>query len=182
MLGDGSAKRAALFRIAGARVAARANEPRRAGGDRVPALIEREHGDLEAFAWTPDHVLLRHFDFFHLEEAGIAGEDAPFFLQRAARKALETPFDDERAQARWIPLALLFEVRPAKHEEVVRDVGERDPHLLARHDVAVPALDRDGLNTAHVASGRRRGQAIRRELSPLCLRDEIPLFLILGPP
>ncbi len=97
-------------------------------------------------------------------------------------KPLKLAFDDERAQARWIPLALLFEVRPAKHEEVVRDVGERDPHLFARHDVAVPALHRDGLNTAHVASGRRLGQAIRRELSPLCLRDEIPLFLILGPP
>src|SRR4029079_4399159 len=107
MLRDGRAKRAALFRIAGARVAARANEPRRAGGNRVPALIEREHGDLEPFARTSDHVLLRYFDFFHLEQAGIAGEDSPFFLQCAARKALEAAFDDERAQARWIPLALL---------------------------------------------------------------------------
>ena len=67
-------------------------------------------------------------------------------------------------------------------EEVVGDVGERDPHLLARHDVAIPLLHRHGLDAAHVAAGGRLGQPVRRDLLPLRLRHEIPLFLILGPP
>ena len=72
--------------------------------------------------------------------------------------------------------------RPGEHEEVVGDVGERDPHLLAGQDVAIALLDRDGLNAAHVAAGRRLGQAVGRDLSSLRLRHEIALLLILGAP
>ena len=67
-------------------------------------------------------------------------------------------------------------------EEVVGDVGERDPHLLAGDDVAVALLDRHRLDAAHVAAGGRLGQPVGRDLLPLRLRHEVPLLLILGAP
>ena len=89
VLADLDAERLALLRVPDARVAAGADQPGRAGGHGVAPLVEREHRDLEAFARPAEHVLLRHLDVVHLEEAGVAGEDAPLLLQRAAREALE---------------------------------------------------------------------------------------------
>ena len=72
--------------------------------------------------------------------------------------------------------------RPGEDEEVVGDVGQRDPHLLAGQEVAVAFLDRDRLDAAHVAARGRLGQAVGGDLLPLRLRHEIPLLLILGAP
>jgi hypothetical protein len=55
-----------------------------------------------------------------------------FLLHRPARKAFERTLDDERAEARRIAPLLLLGIGPGDNEEVVRDVGERDPRLLAR--------------------------------------------------
>ena len=71
---------------------------------------------------------------------------------------------------------------PGEDEEVVGDVGERDPHLLAGQEVAIAALDRDGLDAAHVAAGRRLGQPVGGDLLALRLRHEIALLLVLGAP
>ena len=59
MLGDRHAERLPLLRVPRAGVAARANQPGRAGGHGVAPLIEREHRDLEALARPADDVLLR---------------------------------------------------------------------------------------------------------------------------
>ena len=72
-----------------ARVAAGADQAGRAGRHRVAALVEREHRDLEAFARPGRAVLLGHLDVVHLEEAGVAREDAPLLLHRAAGESLE---------------------------------------------------------------------------------------------
>ena len=141
VLRDLDAERLALERVLGARVAAGADQPGRAGGHRVAALVEREHRDLEALALPADEVLGRHLDVVHLEEAGVAGEDAPLLRERAAREALERALDDERAEPAGIALLLLLRVRPGEHEEVVGDVRQRDPHLLAGEDVAIALLD-----------------------------------------
>src|SRR5689334_12516919 len=104
MLADLDAEGLALFRVLRARVAAGADEAGRAGRHGEASLVEREHRDLESFARPAEQVLLRHFHLVHLEEAGIAREDAPLLLERAAREALERAFDDEGADAGGILL------------------------------------------------------------------------------
>ncbi len=175
-------KRLAFERVLGARVATGADETGRPGADGVPPLVERKHRDLEAFADAAEHVLLGHFHLVHLEVAGVAGEDAPLLLEGAARESLEGPLDDERGDAGRIALLLLLEIRPRKDDEVVGDIGERDPHLLAREHVAIAFLHGDGLNAAHVAARGRFRQAIGRNLLALRLRHQVPLLLILASP
>ena len=99
VLADLDAEGLALLRVLRAGVAAGADQAGGAGGHRVAPLIEREHRDLEALARLADEVLRRHLDVVHLEEAGVAGEDAPLLLERAAREALEGALDDEGADA-----------------------------------------------------------------------------------
>src|SRR5262249_45996738 len=146
------------------------------------SLIEREHRDLESLADAAEHVLFRHFDFVHLEEAGVAREDAPLLLHRAARESLERPLDDERRETGGIALLLLLEIGPRDDEEVVGDVGERDPALLAGQNVAIALLDRRRLDRARVAAGARLGQAVAGDFGALRLRYEVPPLLILVAP
>ena len=105
-----------------------------------------------------------------------------FSLSVAARESLEAALDDEGADPGGVALLLLVQVRPGKDEEVVGDVGQRDPHLLAGDEIAIPLLDRDGLNAADVAAGGRFGQAVGRDLLALRLRHEVALLLVLGAP
>ena len=169
-------------RVLRRRVTARADQPGRTGGDGVAALIQGEHRDLEAFAGLAEQVALGHFHLVHLEVARVAGEDAPLLLQRAAGKALEPALDDEGGNARDVALLLLLEIGPREDEKVVGDVGQRDPHLLARQHVPVAGLDRHRLNAAHVAARGRFGESVGGDLPALGLRDQITLLLILGSP
>ena len=77
---------------------------------------------------------------------------------------------------------LLVDIGPGKDEEVVGDVGERDPALLAGQDVAAALPDRRRLDGARVAARRRFGEAVAGDSAALRLRHEIPLLLILGAP
>ena len=95
---------------------------------------------------------------------------------------LKRALDDEGAQAGRIALLLLLEIGPGEDEEVVGDVGERDPALLAGEHVAIALLDRRRLDAARVAAGGRLGQAVAGDLRALRLRHEIALLLILGAP
>ncbi len=182
MRADLDAERLALFRVLHARVAARANEAGGASRDGVAALVERKHRDLEPLALAADEILRRHLDVLHLEEPGVAGEDAPLLRQRSARESLERALDDERAHPGRVALLLLLQIAPRKHEEVVGNVGQGDPHLLASEQIAIAFLDGDSLNAARIAARRRLRQPISRDLLALCLRNEIALLLILGAP
>src|SRR5262249_5160296 len=101
---------------------------------------------------------------------------------RAAREAFRAALNDERAQAVRIAALFLVEIGPCEHEEVVGDVCERDPHLLASDHIAVARLDCGRLDAANVAPGRRLGQPVRRDRFAWRWRYEIPLLLILRPP
>src|SRR5689334_18863251 len=96
-LGETSLARVAAAFVLHRGIAAGLDQAGGAGGDREAALIEREHGDLEPLAFAAEQVFGGHFDVIHLEEAGVAGEDAPLVLQRAAGKALEAALDQEGA-------------------------------------------------------------------------------------
>src|SRR5262249_29219769 len=167
MLRDLDAERLPLLRVRGARVAARANQPGRAGRDREAALIEGEHRNLESFTRPADDVRLGHLEVGHLEPARVAGEDAPLLLHRAAREPVHGAFDDERGETRGIALALLLLIGPRDGEKVVGDVGERDPALFAVQDVPIAFLDRSRLHAADVAAGARLGESVAGD--PLAL-------------
>ena len=182
VLADLDAESAALPRVSHAGVAAGAHQAAGAGGHGQASLVQGEHRDLEALPFTPHQVLDGHFNLVHLEEPRVAGQDAPLLGQRAAGEALEGSLDDEGADARRIALPLLVEVRPCEDQEVIRHVGERDPHLLARDHVAIAAADSHRLDAPRIAAGRGLGQPVGGDLPALGLRHEIPLLLILGPP
>src|SRR5688572_29169440 len=112
MPADLDAERLALPGVADAGVAAGAYEAGGAGGHGEPALVEREHRDLEPLTFASHQVLGRHFHVVQLEEAGVAREDAPLLRERAAREPRESALDDERAHAGWIALLLLGLVGP----------------------------------------------------------------------
>src|SRR4029078_8742835 len=168
--------------VADARVAARVAETGGARSNGEAALIQRKHRDLEAFAFTTQQILLRHLDAVHREVAGIACEDAPLFLDRTARKTLERSLHDERADAGGIPLLLLLQIRPREHQEVVRDIRQRDPALLAAHEVPVTLLDGRRLNRARVAARARLGEPVAGNLAALGLGHEVALLLVLRAP
>src|SRR5262245_55001267 len=172
----------ALHRIDGARIAARPNQSGGAGGHGKPPLIEGEHRNLEAFADAAEHVLFWHLHVVHLEEAGVAREDAPLLLECSAREPLERALDQEAGDARWITLLLLLGVAPGKDHVVIGYVSERDPHLLAVEKPSIALLDRGGLNAAHIAAGGRLGEAIGSDLVSLGLWHEVTPLLILGAP
>src|SRR5207247_282188 len=98
------------------------------------------------------------------------------------RKSLPRALDDKRRQAARIALLLFLRVGPRDDEEVVGDVGERNPALLAAQHVAVAVLHGGGLNRARVAAGARLGETVAGQLLPLRLRHEIALLLVLGAP
>src|SRR3954469_9367637 len=182
VLADLDAERLPLLRVLHAGIAAGADQAGGARGHRIAALVEREHRDLEAFAFASEQVLRRHLDIVHLEEAGIAGEDAPLLLHRTAGEAFERPLDDERAETARVALFLFLGVGPPDHEEVIGDIGKRDPALLAVQDIAIALLHRGGLNGARVAAGARCSEAGARQLVALRLRDEVARLLILVAP
>ena len=73
-------------------------------------------------------------------------------------------------------------IGPGDDEEVVGDVGERDPRFLAVQDVAIALLDGGRLDARARRCRRRLGQPVAGDLPALRLRHEIPLLLILGAP
>src|SRR4030095_15273229 len=110
-------------------------------------------GDLETFPRTSEEILFGYLHLVQREVSGVAGENAPFLLHGTARATLEGALDDERADAGRIAIALLRQIRPGEHKEVVGDVGERDPAFLAAQHVATAFLDRGRLNAAGVTAG-----------------------------
>src|SRR5947209_1193750 len=110
MLRDFDAERLALLRVFHAGVTAGADQTGGSRGNGIAPLIEREHRDLESLARLAEKILFRHFQVIHLEVAGVSREDAPFFLQRAARETLEAALHDEGADAGRILHLLLLQI------------------------------------------------------------------------
>ena len=93
---------------------------------------------------------------------------------RPAHPALE----HERGHA----LVLLRPVDRREDQEMVGEVGEGDPDLLAVEPVGVAVAAGRGLEVARVGADARLGQAERGELLAACLRDQPALALLLGAP
>ena len=77
---------------------------------------------------------------------------------------------------------LLAGVGPGEDQEVVGDIRQRNPRLLAGQDVPVAFPDGGRLDRARIAAGARFGERVPGNLPSLCLRHEVPLFLGLGAP
>ena len=73
---------------------------------------------------------------------------------------------------------LLLVIRPGDNEEVVRDVGERDPRLLPVQHVPIALFHGGRLDGADVAARARLGQRVAGDHLSLRLRDQVLLFLL----
>ena len=94
------------------------------------------------------------------------------------RQALHAPLEQERGDA----LVLLRAVDRREDEEMVGDVGEADPDLLAVESIGRAVAAGGRLEVAGVRPDARLGQPERRELLALRLGHEPALPLLLGPP
>src|SRR5262249_33186792 len=94
----------------------------------------------------------------------------------------EGSFHDERAEPVRIAHLLLFEIGPGKDQEMIGDVGQRDPGLLAVQDVPIAFLNRRRLNRTNVASGAWLRETVTGNLVSLRLRYQVLLFLRLASP
>ena len=132
----------------------------------------------EALALLADPVLDRHRHVVEVDEPGVAGPDAELAVERAGRQAGHAPLEHERGHA----LVLLRPVDRREDEEMVGDVRQRDPDLLAVEPVRVAVASGGGLEVGGVGPDAGLGQPERRELLAAGLRDEPALALLLRPP
>src|SRR5439155_17042123 len=69
--------------------------PHGAGGtrcDRVPAVVQTAHGNLETIALVADAVCLRHLDVAHEDRADVTGADAQAVLDRLCAQGFSARF------------------------------------------------------------------------------------------
>ena len=152
--------------------------PGRACGDGVPGVVQRRHGDLEAFAFLAEAVFHRNWRVVEGNPAGVAGVHAQLAVDGAGGYAGEAPLDDERRDA---PMPFL-RVGLGEDQEVVGHVRQGDPHLLAVEDVDVPLTAGPGAHPGHVGARARLGEAVARDFFAFGLGDEVLLLLFLGAP
>ena len=99
-------------------------------------------------------------------------------MERAGRQARHPALEQERRDA---PV-LLRAVDRGEHQEVVGEVGEADPDLLAVEHVAVAVAARGGREVGGVGAHAGLGQPERRQLLAPRLGHQPALPLLLGPP
>src|SRR3989442_5859324 len=182
VLADGPAEGLPLPGVLRRRVQASADEAGRPRGHGVAAVLEREHRDPEALALLPEPVLRRHLHVVHREAAGVAGDDPPLLLDRVRAEALERALHDEGAEPAVVPALLLLLVGPGEDDEVVGDVGEADPHLLAVEDVTVALAHRGGLDADRIAPRVGLGEPVGGDLLPPRLGGQVLLLLVVAAP
>ena len=130
------------------------------------------------FALLADPVLGGDANVVHVDEAGVAGVDPELAVERAGREALHAPLQHEGGDA---PVALRA-VDRGEDEEVVGDVGEADPDLLAVEHVGVAVAASGRGEVAGVRADARLREAERGELLALRLGHEPALLLLVRPP
>ena len=167
-----------LLRVHERGVQAGLRESDRAGGDRVPPLVDRAHRDQEPLALLADPVLERHDDVVEVDQPGVAGMDAELAVDRPGRQAGHPALQEECGDA----APTLRPIGRGEDQEVIGDVGEADPQLLPVQPIGLA-----------VAAGRRRevrgiradaglGEPERRDLVATRLRDQPALLLLGGGP
>ena len=171
-------ERLPLVGVAHGGVDARLGEPDRAGGDREAPLVDGAHRDEEPLALLADPMLLRHDDVVEIDEAGVAGPDAELAVQRARGQPRHPALQQERRHA----LVLLGAVDAGEDQEVVGEIGQPDPELLAVEAVGRAVAAGRGLEIGGIGADAWLGQAEGRELLAAGLRDEPALALLLRPP
>ncbi len=117
-------------------------------------------------------------DVVEVDQPGVPGPDPELAVERAGGQPGHPPLEQERRDA----LVPLRSIDAGEHQEVVGDVREADPDLLAVEPIAVPILAGRGLQVAGIGADARLGQPERRELVTLRLRDQPTLALLLGAP
>ena len=80
------------------------------------------------------------------------------------------------------PWCFLRAVDAGEDEEVIGDIGQRDPHLGAIEDVTIAVPNGGRLDRAGVGPGVWLGQAEGGDLRALRLRHQPALLLLLGRP
>ena len=147
------------------------------GGDTDTAAVEGLHGDLEAFAFLTEQVLLGDDAVFEDEVAGRAAADTHLLLVLTGGEAGEVLLNDEGGDT-VVALAL---VGHGEHDESGGNVTVGDEALAAVEDVvAVLVLDSGGLLAGGVGTGAGLGQTERADLAAGQKVRQILHLLFLG--
>src|SRR4029453_16729193 len=93
-------------------------------------------------------------------------------------ESLECALHDEGADAGWVAIFPLLQIGPRENQEIVGQIRERDPRLLASQDVAIPLLNGGRLNRSYIAAGGGLRQAVARQLRAGRLRHEVTALLV----
>jgi len=149
-----------------------------AGGDRETALVDGAHRDDETLAFLTDPVLDRDRHVVEVDDARVAGPDAQLAVEGPGRQAVHSPLEHEGRDA----LVLLRPIDRCEDEEVVGQVGEADPDLLAIEPVGIAVSPSRRRQVARVRAHPGLGEAECRQLLALRLRHEPALSLLLCPP
>src|SRR6185436_10787175 len=136
------------------------------------------HRNQEALALLADALLDGHPDAVHVDQPGVPGMDAELAVQRPGGQSGHPALEHERGHATMA----LRSIDRGEDEEVVRDVGQADPDLLAVEDVRVAVAASGRGEVARVRAYARFRESEGRELLALRLGHEPALLLLLGPP
>ena len=178
VLADLLAEGVPLVGVADRRVETGLGEADRAGRDGEPALVDGAHRDEEALALLADPVLDGHRHVVEVDEPRVAGPDAELAVEGAGRQTRHPALEHERGHA----LVLPGPVDRREDQEVVGEVGQGDPDLLAVEPVGVAVAPGGGLQVGGVGADARFGQPERGELLAARLRHQPALALLLGAP
>jgi hypothetical protein len=164
--------------VAQAGVQAGLGKPDRTGCHRVAPLVDGAHGDQEALALLADPVLDRDRNVVEVDQAGVAGPDAELAVEGAGGQPGHAAFEHERRHA---PVAFRA-IDRGKEQEVVGEIGDGDPDLLAVEPVDLAVTARRGREVGSVGPHTGFGQRERRQLVATGLWNQPALALFLRPP
>src|SRR6478609_99396 len=105
----------------------------RTSRDREPTLVDRAHRDRKTLALLADPVLDRDRHVVEIDQPRIARPDPELAVERAGRQPGHPALEHEGGHA----LVLLAPVDRGEDQEMVGDVRQRDPDLLAVEPVRV---------------------------------------------
>ena len=146
----------------------------------VASVVESRHGDFEALALLADAVFKRHAHILEGDPAGRTGAHTQFAMQVAARHAGAVQVNQEGGQA--LRGFGSRRIAAGRHQGVISQPGQRNPHLFTVQDVGIAIPAGGGLHGGHVRAHAGFGERTAADFgSAGDGRQQTPLLLLGAP-